>query len=251
MLSSTRSSAKAWVMLANLLGVLRPSFTARTLSSHQFLTIVENALHETFGIPDSEENSVKISMEESSSVNVNDGNAFIVSDVEGSSNPEAVTTCSSKRRRHADSTDWTVSKKRKKTADETEHISSRPPKSSDKHPDQVHELFLAISRCLNLICTMSSNTTDVDDGFSAEYMASVLRTDCAQAARLLKCWFIALISLIACESSMSIARLRQADVTFYSLLPALQIWETRLVDTGNDSEIANVSTLLSMSLENV
>ncbi len=88
-----------------------------------------------------------------------------------------------------------------------------------------------------MIATMSNHSANVEDGSSSEYMASVLRTDCAQAARLLKCWLIALISLISCESSMSVARLKQADVNLYSLLPSLQIWETRQVDTGNNSEV--------------
>jgi len=250
MLSSARSSAKAWILLGNLVGVLRPSFTSRTLRSHKFLTILEKALQETFGIPDSENDCVRIPDEEGDLANLNDNGALIVSDVEELSNLEAEGSRSSNRKRHADLSEGTVSKKRKTNASHTEHTSTSPPQSSDASPDQLHELFLAISRCLNVITTMSNHTTNVEDASSSEYMTSVLRTDCAQAARLLKCWLIALISLISCESSMSVARLRQTDVNLYSLLPSLQIWETRQVDGGNDPDVGNVSVTLFMVPQN-
>ncbi|KAF2087847.1 hypothetical protein K490DRAFT_65127 [Saccharata proteae CBS 121410] len=192
----SRSNKRAWILLGRILGSLPLSISARLLNSNKFLSIVEKTLAENFIVSSSWWLPVPV---QSGELGRNS------EQLAGETAPPDDKSKSSR--------------KRKRPSAATEIADTSKPASLQ--PQERHELLSAIARVLDAIVKSTSFSLQFHEAMVTEYMKSVLRTDVAQAARLLKRWIMA------------------QDLSAPNLDSMLPIWELSLSGSKNSTDNLN------------
>jgi nucleolar pre-ribosomal-associated protein 2 len=119
------------------------------------------------------------------------------------------------------------SKKRKRGAASTSGTPGQP-----LGPSELQRLFTTIRTVVTSITGLSTTQAQGEDTIQAELMKTVLRTDSAQAASILKNWFTAVEKLLALAPSTS-GDQHLAEILDLSLV--VKIWGLRTSTAGDNS----------------
>jgi nucleolar pre-ribosomal-associated protein 2 len=195
--AETRALPVAWQLLECMLSMLPVSRSAPHLRDAGFTTILERTLVETF-----------------------DKDLASLSSL----------TTASAHTRHASESSETISddaqpsRKRKRTSPGTSSSSKRTALGVT---DPVL-LFRVVRLSLQSITGLTAASTKSHDTTQTELMKMVLRTESAQAARILKFWLMGVQKLVARTPQ------RAAD-SLVDLSVVLNIWELRIIDANDNS----------------
>ncbi|KAF2188933.1 hypothetical protein K469DRAFT_626674 [Zopfia rhizophila CBS 207.26] len=197
-----RTNAKAWKLLEWMLRVTPVSRAAIHLRDASFLTILEGALRENF------ENDI---MEVSSVLAAEHRNEISESSETAQEEP-------------------THSRKRKRPSSGT----STPSKKVALERSALDHLFKAIVEAVKVITSRISSDLNGENAILAEHMKMVLRTESAQAARILKFWLMAVHKVLSAASKSSLPSFDTLD-DYLSLRPVLEVWDLRAVAVSDNS----------------
>jgi nucleolar pre-ribosomal-associated protein 2 len=110
-------------------------------------------------------------------------------------------------------------------------------------------LFRVIQIALQSITGFSAANTKVHDTTQTELMKMVLRTESAQASRILRFWLVAVHKLVARALSSDVT---QAVESLVDLSVVLEIWDLRIVDssdnTGSSDDFASECLVPTLQL---
>ncbi|PVH97884.1 hypothetical protein DM02DRAFT_616188 [Periconia macrospinosa] len=197
--ATARASPTAWALLDWMLHILPISRCAPHLREFHFVTILEQTLQEAFGV---------------------DALAQPTSTPFDKSIPAPARHSSESTLEEAQSS----GRKRKRGAASAES----PSKRVALEPPALVGLFDAVISVM-ISLTQKSEASNAGEGLAqAELMNVVLKTESAQAARVLKCWFIAVNRLFNDASAAT-----SADRL--NLGPILDLWDSRTLDSEGDS----------------
>ncbi|KAF2137524.1 uncharacterized protein K452DRAFT_361875 [Aplosporella prunicola CBS 121167] len=207
-----RASAGAWQLLKQIALGLPASVSSKSLNANAFLASLEKTLRENFIEP-----SVKGFQR--------DASAGQDSASESSGTVSEEPRSSRKRKRHSSSAE--------------ERATSKRPALE---PVELRGLFEAVSSVLVVIATLAFESSTSNESSEVELVKSVLRTNTAQAARLLKLWLETIHYLTITRPRP----LNAEEVPAGPLLERmLQIWNTSF----SDPAIANSSPAEQFSQE--
>ncbi|KAF2681798.1 hypothetical protein K458DRAFT_489234 [Lentithecium fluviatile CBS 122367] len=193
-----RSSVAAWKLADWMIRVLPVSRCAPHLRDAQFLSIIENTLEESLG--------ADIALQPTPTPH--DGRPRDVSDSSETVHEEPQP--SRKRKRGSNSGTDT------------------PTKRAANEAARLAPLFDAVRAVIRSIRDKASSQGTSEEPVLGEHMQMVLRTESAQAARILKCWLQAVQRLATAPASSA-----EADYADLSLV--VDVWELRAVDAKVDS----------------
>ncbi|KAF2468869.1 uncharacterized protein BDR25DRAFT_372713 [Lindgomyces ingoldianus] len=200
--AQARANPRSWKLVQWMLYVLPVSRSATQLRDADFLAILERALQENF------EKDFTIETSVSGAENVH-------KDVSESS--ETVQE------------DPKPSRKRKRTSG-----TNTPSKRVSVDVLGLEQLFVAIVTVVKGIAGKVSSSGPGEETVSSEYMKVALRTESAQAARILKFWLMAVQKFLTVSSASTFSGLDVLDDRL-SLSFAIQIWELRSVEATGGS----------------
>ncbi|KAF2264820.1 hypothetical protein CC78DRAFT_568059 [Lojkania enalia] len=118
------------------------------------------------------------------------------------------------------------SRKRKRSSSST----STSPKKRALGLPGPEQLFLTVTLAVRSIVAKSESSEQGEGAIQAENMESALRTESAQAARILKFW------LIAIHKRLALSRDLEFPDECLSLSLVQKIWESRITDANDSSE---------------
>jgi nucleolar pre-ribosomal-associated protein 2 len=215
--SEARGNTTTWQLLNCMIHILPVSRSAPHLRDAGFTTILEKTLVENFD-----------------------------RDLEGSTSP-------ANGRDHARGVsessatigdDTQPSRKRKRGSPGTS-----PSKRAELGSTDLTLLFRVIQIALQTITGFSTASTKIHDTTQTELMKMVLRTESAQASRILRFWLAAVHKLVA---RTLISNIIQAVDSLVDLSVVLEIWELRVVDstdnTGSSEDFANECLVPTLQL---
>ncbi|KAF2743574.1 hypothetical protein M011DRAFT_451135 [Sporormia fimetaria CBS 119925] len=193
-----RANERAWKLLDWMIGVLPTARAATQLRDADFLSILERTLQENF-----------------------------TSDTTIAPAPTAKGTYgdSTSGPSEADQQDNKASRKRKRSSQDTVSSGKRAALSSDRR----NGLFCGVTGVVHAISAKAGINGTSAEGIQVEHMKMVLRTETAQAARLLKGWIIAvnvLLSVFNKSASYGVG-------PYLDFSPMLGIWELRVIETDD------------------
>ncbi|RMZ71092.1 hypothetical protein GMOD_00005594 [Pyrenophora seminiperda CCB06] len=210
---TARGNATAWQLLDWMIHVLPVSRSAPHLRDANFPSILEKTLVENF------EDSRLLSTTISEHVRMEDDSESSVAGREGAK----------------------PSKKRKRGTAEKQQSTSATLGPADRN-----HLFRVVRSVVESVVNMAAGNND-DDTTQAELMKMVLRTESAQAARILRFWLTAVHQIAAAISPSTIPDTGMEDQIDLRL--ALEMWDLRIVDskdeTGASAEEFNTECLVS------
>ncbi|KAH7083620.1 Urb2/Npa2 family-domain-containing protein [Paraphoma chrysanthemicola] len=128
--------------------------------------------------------------------------------------------------------DSAASRKRKRGTTEPA-ASKRPARAS---PDPV-VLFRAIGNVLRSITHLSAASRSTHDKSQAELMSMVLRTESAQASRVLRLWLAAVHTLLL-QAPAPPPQLRDAP-SLVDLSAVLELWHLRIIDSADATGVSS------------
>lgn len=192
-----RGTVALWKLLDWMLEVLPVSRSAPHLRDAAFPSILERAMTENFDQIQPASASADVEM----------------SDVSGSS--ETISESAK------------PSKKRKRGAASTNGTSGQP-----LGPSELQKLFITVRTVIKSITVLGTIQNQGEGRVQAELMKTVLRTDSAQAASMLKNWLGAVEKLLALAPSVS-GDQYLAEILDLSLV--VEIWELRTSTSGDES----------------
>ncbi len=198
---TARGNATAWKLLTWMILTLPVSRSAPHLRDAGFPSILERTLFETFD---------DVSSAQSTTVSED----VVMKDASDSS--------------ESDRGESHRSRKRKRGKSHTVSSNHGAPSSAPKN-----EIFYAVKSTLGLIVKMASTDNENTNPAQAEIMKMVLRTDSAQASRILRFWFTGIRQIIE-STSPSTTNLRSLD-DFFDLSLVLEIWELRDIDPQDEA----------------
>jgi nucleolar pre-ribosomal-associated protein 2 len=196
-----RANPTAWKLLDWMVHVLPTSRSATHLRDAGFLTILEKTLQENF-------------------------------EKDGVIRPVAVTQDDDRSKRSSDSSetaqeDSKPSKKRKRPSSGVEV----PSKKVALETRGLEELFGAVTTVMRSLVEKSKVYGGTEEIAYTEHMKMALRTESAQAARILKFWMSAVLNLLEVDPSTPVNTMENS----LDLSLVLEIWELRTVDADDDS----------------
>ncbi|KAF2873807.1 Urb2/Npa2 family-domain-containing protein [Massariosphaeria phaeospora] len=195
--TQARGSSTAWKFLDSMIQVVPTISAATQLNDADFPTILEKTLEENF-----------------------DGDAALRPETD---THEAHST-------HMSESSETVhedprpSKKRKRGSSGHSAASKR----ATAGPDALGRLFIAVKTVVKSILRTTEDPSTSEEMVHTEPMRMVVRTETAQAARILKFWLVAVQRLL---SAGSLSGSHQS----LDLSLAVELWELRTADSNSDS----------------
>ncbi|KAF2809109.1 uncharacterized protein BDZ99DRAFT_521569 [Mytilinidion resinicola] len=204
--SKARKNIRAWKLLGCLTTIIPTSNAAGLLRAGDYVNTLEKVLEENFG-DDVHDTAFKVDVEPQSGTTAS-GEAS-----ESSVTAEELPATSRKRKRHAE-----VEAPAKKIG-----LTTGAPK----------DLFDAIARSLETIVAKSYSHTEPEDKIAADHMRMVLLVDSEKAAKLLKFWLNALVSMLL-DTDAKAAILGAPD-SCMRLTPIFRIWEMRTPGRHDDT----------------
>ncbi|KAJ4362509.1 hypothetical protein N0V83_010603 [Neocucurbitaria cava] len=195
---TARGNAIAWKLLDWMMHVLPVSRSAPHLRDAGFPSILERTLLENF------DKATSLSSTSTSE------------DVDMEDASDSTETIREKAQ--------TSRKQKRGTADTT-------PSKRVAHgfSDRV-QLFRVVRSAVASIATLATASSKNDDTTQSELMKMVLRTESAQASRILRFWFTAVHQIITTSDTL------EPDMHHYlDLSLALEIWELRVVDSKDEA----------------
>ncbi|KAF2126571.1 hypothetical protein P153DRAFT_433697 [Dothidotthia symphoricarpi CBS 119687] len=198
---TARANTTAWKLLDWMIHVLPVSRSAPHLRDAAFTTILERTLVEMVD-KDAAVHSVPIS-----------------DDVHMADMSESSETVGD---------DSQPSRKRKRGAAD----STSPSKRAAVASIDLEQLFSVIATAVRSITGLAATHNKTDDSSQRELMKMVLRTESAQASRILKFWLTCVQKLagVALSSGLHAPNLDR----YLDLSLALEVWELRTVDSGDE-----------------
>ncbi|KAF2489615.1 hypothetical protein BU16DRAFT_566724 [Lophium mytilinum] len=204
--SQARKNMRAWKLLRCLITTIPTSNAAVLLRAGDYVNTLEKVLEENFG--DAVHDKV-------SQVDVEPhiGTTASREASESSAAAEDLPATSRKRKRHVE-----VESPAKKIG-----LVAGAPK----------DLFDAVARSLETIIAKSHLHTESEDKIVADHMRMVLLVDSEKAAKLLKFWLNALVSILLDKDAK--AALFGASDGAMRLTPIIRIWDMRTPGRGDDT----------------
>ncbi|KAF1832652.1 hypothetical protein BDW02DRAFT_554378 [Decorospora gaudefroyi] len=210
---TTRGNTTAWQLMEWMIHVLPVSRSAPHLRDAGFPSILERTLVENFDKDD----SIRQSAAGSGDMHMSDD----------SRSAEPIHTGSQ------------PSKKRKRGTAE-----ASPSKRAALGPVNRDRLFHVVGIAIKSITAMATSNSG-DDTTQAELMKMILRTESAQASRILKFWLAAVRQI---SENLSASSTEGANLDILNLSLALEVWDLRTVDakdeTGASAEEFNTECLV-------
>jgi nucleolar pre-ribosomal-associated protein 2 len=192
--AEARALPVAWQLLECMLYMLPVSRSAPHLRDASFTTILERTLVETFD-----------------------------KDIESPADDASAHARDASESSEAVHDDAQPSRKRKRTSPGTS-----PSKKTALGVTDPVLLFRVVRLTLRSITGLTAASTKSHDTTQTELMKMVLRTESAQAARILKFWLTGVQKLVASTAQLSVDSLVDLSVV-------LDIWELRIVDASDNS----------------
>jgi nucleolar pre-ribosomal-associated protein 2 len=195
--SQARANVKAWKLAECMIHALPTSRCAPHLRDAHFLTVVERTLEESFGAD------------------------IILEPTPAPASPD-------RHYRDASESSETVQEdtsptRKRKRGSET----NTPSKRAAVQGAASAELFDAVRSVIRSIRDKADSRGTSEELVQGEHMLMVLRTESAQAARILKCWLNAV-------QKLTVAAASSAESTHADLSLAVEIWELRTIDPQDD-----------------
>jgi nucleolar pre-ribosomal-associated protein 2 len=205
-----RANPRAWCLLDWMIYLLPTSPCATQLRDAGFLGVLEQVLQENF--------------EKDGTVqpvpNQKDGS------VQPGSNLREKTLRDSSESSETVQEDRTVSRKRKRPSSGT-----TPSKKQAIQSDGLEKLFTAIAQVVASICAKARSRGVGEDLMHTEHMRMTLRTESAQAARILKYWLMAVRRFLSAASQSGNA----PPNALLDLSAVMEIWELRNIESDDST----------------
>ncbi|CAO2655369.1 Nn.00g104330.m01.CDS01 [Neocucurbitaria sp. VM-36] len=195
---TTRGNATAWKLLDWMMHVLPVSRSAPHLRDAGFPSILERTLLENF-----DKDSNLLSASTSEEVRMKDAS-------EPSETIREETQPSRKRKRGT--------------------VDTTPLKRAALASTHREQLFHVVSSAVASIVTLATASSKSDDTTQSELMKMVLRTESAQASRILRFWCTAVHQIIITSTVLEPDMHRYLDLSL-----ALEIWQLRIVDSKDEA----------------
>lgn len=197
--AQARANPKAWKLLEWMVLALPTSHSATHLRGADFLTILEKALEQSIGTGASLQPAAR----------AGDKHAKDISD--SSETAQGDPQPSRKRKRGSGA--------------------NTPSKRAALDLSRNADLFNAVKAAVETIRNKAYAKVANEDLSQAEHMRMVLRTESAQAARILKQWLTAVQVMIVTTKEKTLSELPAC----HGLSLAIEIWESRVVDAKDTS----------------
>jgi len=194
--TQARASVKAWKLAECMIHALPVSRCAPHLRDAHFLTVIERTMEESFG---------------------------------GDITLEPAVASHDRRQRDVSESSETVqedvspTRKRKRGSG-----ASTPSKRAAVQGAASAQLFDVVKSVVRSIRDKASSRDTSEELVHGEHMLMVLRTESAQAARILKCWLYAV-------QKLTVAAASYAESAYADLSLAVDIWELRTIDPKDDT----------------
>ncbi|KAF1970598.1 hypothetical protein BU23DRAFT_537621 [Bimuria novae-zelandiae CBS 107.79] len=190
-----RASVKAWNLLDWMIEILPVSRCALHLRDADFLSVVEKALDEKFGA----DATIQSEVSQSNRHPRDDSSETIAEDPQPS-----------RKRKRATGT-------------------SSPSKRQAVEASESVALFHAIRATVRSIWDKADGQGTGEEKVQSEHMKMVLRTESAQAARIMKNW------LTAVQRIYSTPQAPSQDLDYLDLTLVVHVWELRAIDPKDNS----------------
>jgi nucleolar pre-ribosomal-associated protein 2 len=197
-----RAYPQSWNLLDWMVRVIATSRTAIQLQEVDFLSVLEQTLQENFGVDDMTQGAQ---------------GAPDMDDVHMKDVSESSETVQEEPQ---------PSRKRKRPSSGT----STPSKRIALQPEGLEQLFVAIAQAVGSIYHKSDTQMVTEELGNAMQMTQVLKTESAQAARLLKLWYMAVSKLMVTRPNTT-TMLAILDLSTIS-----KIWNLRMVDPKDNTK---------------
>ncbi|KAF2111504.1 Urb2/Npa2 family-domain-containing protein [Lophiotrema nucula] len=204
--TQARANEACWNLLDWMLHIVPTSRAATQLRDADFTSILEKTLQEN------SEREVAVGAQRGERVN----------DISESSETAREEPSPSRKRKRPSSGSSTPSKRQALDG----------PITATQGPLQLSNLFGAITSVTKTLTERADNTS-ADGAIQAEHIRMALRTDSAQAARILKSWLTAVHKLLLTQLGSASKGLRSRVLS--SLPYVLQIWNLRNIDADDDT----------------
>jgi nucleolar pre-ribosomal-associated protein 2 len=199
--AKARASPRTWHLLDWMIHILPASRSAPHLRDASFTTILERTLYESFD----------------EDVGLHPSTSSDDEHMRDAAGPSDTVQDGAK-----------PSRKRKRGT-----AATSPSKRVTRTQTDPGELFNAVRVVLISITGLAAASSKSQDTTHIELMKMVLRTESAQASRILKCWLVAVRKLLVANGTVASQQKSAGSMLDLSLV--LEIWELRIIDPTDET----------------